>query len=159
MSDVQQLFLPNARHTKADFGDEPKNLTQHAAYLTLMLMCICLQMTIVILLRVMKNRTLLTQTTHSGQAVCTNVFSTPAIHSYMWCDKIVSRLKLFLHNNNTCLLVSIVPFRDIPVGQINISEAEKMLEWTAYLGHRHNDRIVWFKVRLSFQVIVLYQVL
>jgi len=77
----------------------------------------------------------------------------------MWCDKIVSRLKLFLHNNNTCLLVSVVPFTDIPMGQINSSGAEKMWEWTAFLGHRHNDKKVWFKVRLSFQVTVLYQVL
>jgi len=45
MSDVQQLFLPNARHTKADFGDELKNRSQHTAYLTLMLMCICLHLT------------------------------------------------------------------------------------------------------------------
>jgi hypothetical protein len=77
----------------------------------------------------------------------------------MWCDKIVYRLKLFLHNNNTCLLVSVVPFTDIPMGQINSSGAEKMWEWTAFLGHIHNDGIAWFKVRLSFQVIVLYQVL
>lgn len=74
MSDVQQLFLPNARHMKADFGDELRNRSQHTAYLALMLMCICLHMTTLILLRVMNNRSLLTQATHSGQTVCTNGF-------------------------------------------------------------------------------------
>jgi hypothetical protein len=54
---VQQLFLPNARYTKADFGDELKNMSQHTTYLTLMLMCLCLQITTLILLRVMKNKT------------------------------------------------------------------------------------------------------